>query len=254
MAAATLRPVGAWLGASCGRLKERGLTLSGLLLFGLVAAILGAALVYALAFVFVGFLRGWDNLGRIASDPRRLGIFLEESAGAITLFNLLAAFVALRVQCWVFHAAIHASGDERVGFREALRRGKSRGYGFLALFVMQQILVQVGMVLLVLPGIALTVLLGLAPWSFAKDGTGVFESLGASARMAKGRFFGLLGRLLLAVLIAVPVMVVPVLGWLLGPAWVLVAWSLLHEDLRAPVPARTAPAAARPIRPRRVPA
>ena len=254
MATASLQPVGAWLGSSFSRLKQRWFTLSMLLLFGFLATVLSVALVYVFAVVFVGFLRGWDNLGRTLADPRKLGIFLEQSRGAFAMFNLLAGFVALRMYCWFFHAAIHASADASLGVRAALGRGKSRSYGFLALFVVQQIILQVGILLFVVPGIILAVLLGFAMWAFARGEAGVFQSLGHSTRMVKGRFLGVLGRMLLVALIGIPFMIVPVVGWLVGAAWMLVAWSLLYDNLRERVPAPVAPSPTRPLEHTRAPA
>ena len=256
MANASLQPVGVWLGSSFSQLKHRWLPLTMLLLVGFLATVLSVALVYGLAVVFVGFLRGWDNLGRTLSDPRKLGIFIEQSRGALMMFNLLAGFVALRMYCWYFHAAIHASADASLGVRAALRRGKSRSYGFLALFVVQQIILQLGMLLFILPGIILTVLLGFAMWAFARDEAGVFQSLGHSARMVKGRFLGVFGRMLLVGLIGIPFMIVPVIGWLVGTAWMLVAWSLLYDNLaeRERVPAAVAPSPTRPLEQTRAPA
>ena len=92
---------------------------------------------------------------------------------------------------------------------------------------------------------------GFAPWVFARSGAGVVQSLGDSARLVKGRFLGLLGRLLPVGLVCIPFALVPLVGWLLGAAWALCAWGLLYEDLRQPAPATVAPSATRPLRTKR---
>lgn len=230
----SLRPVGELLGESFGRLKGRLLTLSSLFVFGFFALLLSVGLVYTLGIVFFGFIHGWNNVTHMLMDPRKLQYFLEESQGAFLVLNLLAAFVALRVYSWILLAAIHASMDASLGFGGSLKRGKGRGLAFLILFVVQQVVLQMGMMLFVLPGIALAVLLGFAFWVFAREDAGVFQSLGASAKLARGHFFGVLGRMLLLGLIGMVIMVVPVIGWLVGAAWILLAWSLLYEDLREP--------------------
>jgi hypothetical protein len=79
----------------------------------------------------------------------------------------------------------------------------------LALFVVPQVILQVGAMLFLLPGIILPVWLGFACWVFAGERAGVFLSLGGSARMV---------------------------GWLVGGAWMLLAWGLRYEDLRGPSP------------------
>ena len=95
MADAALQPVGAWLKASFGQLRKRWATLSLLMLLGFVGMLLSVTFVYALGFVFFGFIQGWDTVTGTLADPRKLGIFLGESQGAVALFNVLAALVAL---------------------------------------------------------------------------------------------------------------------------------------------------------------
>lgn len=231
-----LKPVGGWLGESFGQLRGRWITLSALFVIGCFALLLGVVMVYGLGFAFYGFIQGWDNMMRVFLDPRKIQYFLEEAKGAFTLLNLLAAFVALRVYCRVLLAAIHASMDPSLGVRDSLRKGKGRGYAFLVLFVVQQLILQAGMVLFILPGIILAVWLGFAFWAFAREESGVFRFLGDSARMVKGHFFGVLGRMLLLALIGGAMMIVPVIGWLVGGAWIFLAWGLLYADLRGPSP------------------
>ena len=245
----SLQPVGEWLGESFSQLKGRWITLTMLFVFGFFALLLSVALVYVLGFVFFGFIQGWNNVTRMLTDPWKIQYFLEESRAAFTILSLLATFIALRVYCWILLSAIHASMDASLGFRGSLKRGKGRGYAFLILFVVQQIILQIGMVLFVLPGIALAVLLGFAFWAFARENTGVFQSLTDSTKMVKGHFLGVLGRMLLLGLIGVVIMMVPVIGWLVGSAWIFLAWSLLYNDLRdSYVPARVTTAAKRPAR------
>jgi hypothetical protein len=245
MGQTSVRPVGGWLGDSFGRLKENWLTLCGLCVFGVAIIAAGVAAVYLLGFAFLGFLQGWDNLKIALSNPTRIGYLIEESRGAFALFNLVAFLVGLRLYCWILKAAIHASIDPTTGFGEALRKGNDRGYAFLALIVVQQVLLNVGFMLLILPGIIMAVWFGFALWACARDESGVFGSLGDSARAVKGHFFGVFGRMLVVGLIGGSMMVVPVIGWLVGGAWMLVAWGCLYEDLTAP---RPAPVVARPPR------
>src|SRR5688572_16880988 len=97
-----LQPVGTWIDESFSRLKDRILTLTLIGLFGGFMIVLGIVAVYGLGIAFFGFMHGWDNLLRIAVDPTKLGYLVEESKGAVALLNLLAAFVGLRLYCWLF--------------------------------------------------------------------------------------------------------------------------------------------------------
>ncbi len=45
-----------------------------------------------------------DTMMRVALDPRKLGYLIDEAKGGFALLNLLAAFVALRIYCWMLLA------------------------------------------------------------------------------------------------------------------------------------------------------
>lgn len=241
----SVRPVGEWLGDSFSRLKETWLTLCGLFVFGSCVIAVGVVAVYGVGVGFLGTLQGWDNLKRVVLDPTRLSYLIEESRGAFALLNLVAILVGLRLYCWILKAVIHTSIDPSTGFGAALGKGNERGYAFLALFLVQQVILNAGIILLILPGIIMAVWFGFSLWACARDESGVFASLGDSARAVKGHFFGVFGRMLLLGLIGGAMMIVPVIGWLVGAAWMLVAWSCLYENLTAPQPA---PVVARPPR------
>lgn len=234
MPGSPMRPVGEWLGASFGRLRENWLTHCALAVFGFCVIAAGVLAVYGLGIGALAFAQGWDTLKRNLGDPTRLGYMMEESRGALTLLNLLACFIGLRLYAWTFKAAVHASIDPSAGFGAALRRGNERALPFLGVLIVQQIVVGAGMVLLIVPGLILAVRLGFAPLACARDGSGVFGSFGDSARAVQGRFFGVLGRMILAGLIGGAMMVVPIVGWLVGHAWVLTAWGCLFDELTAP--------------------
>jgi hypothetical protein len=121
--------------------------------------------------------------------------------------------------------------------------------------VVQNVIVQIGMALFVVPGLVLAVLFGFAPFAFAREGKGVFGSLGASCRAVSGHFLGVLGRMLLLGLVCIAIAIVPVLGWIAAPCLALLAWAELHRDLTAPAPAMTARPRPKPVaaRPRTIP-
>src|SRR5262245_4041113 len=190
MAQTSVRPVGEWLRVSFGRFKENGLTLCGLFVFGVFVIAAGIVAVYALGLTALALVQGTETLKRNLLDPTRLGYLIEESRGAFTLFNLLASLVGLRIYAWILKAAVHASIEPSSGFAEALRRGNERIYPFLGALIVQQILLNLGFMLLILPGLVMAVWFGFALWACARDRSGVFGALGDSARAVKGHFFG----------------------------------------------------------------
>jgi hypothetical protein len=236
----SLAPIGQWLGQSFARLKGSLLTLSIIFIIGFVTVTLGCVLVYALGVVSFGFIQGWGNVMAMVTNPSRLQAFGEQNQSLIFIVNLLAWLVGLRMFCWATLAAIHAASDESLGVRAAFKAGKSRGYGFLALFVILQIILMIGIMLLILPGLILAVLLGFTLWVFARENAGMLASLGRSVKLVKGHFLGVLGRMILVGLIGALIMIIPIIGWLVAPAFMMLAWSTLYMQLSDAVPAPVA--------------
>ena len=240
MARGRLSPVGQWLGQSFSGLKTRLLPLSIIFVVGFVGVMAGMLLVYVIGAVLFGFIQGWGLVVATVTNPQRLQAFVAQNQLVILVFELLATLVGLRIYCWATLAAIHAASFDSTGVRAAFRAGKGRGYGFLGLFIVVQVLIGIGAVFFLLPGLIVAVFLGFSLWVYALENAGVFASLGISARLVKGRFLGVLGRMLLVGLIASVIMVIPIIGWLVGAALLMVAWSKLYIELSDFEPARQA--------------
>lgn len=240
MASGRLLPVGQWLGQSFGVLKTRLLSLCLIFITGFVCLVLGLVLVYVLGAILFGFIQGWSVVMSMVTNPYRLQAFVAQNQTLILVFELLAALVALRIYAWAALAAIHAASHDSLGVRAAFRAGKGRGYGFLGLFIILQIVVAIGFALFFLPGLILSVFLSFALWVFALENAGVIASIRISAGLVRRRFLGVLGRMILVGFLGMLIGVIPVIGWLVGPALVMVAWSLLYIHLSEYEPAPAA--------------
>lgn len=166
--------------------------------------------------------------------------------GAASLVSLLGG---LWLSTWTQAAAIRAAGrDEGPG--DALRRGWRQTPAFAAVLSLVTLAAGGGFVLLIVPGLALSVLLFFAPF-YQLDG----EDLGLGAvELSFARVKPLLGevstRLLLAGLIAWMPSRIPYVGWLIGPLWApfgLTACARLAADLRTLRPAPERPSLGRAV-------
>ena len=232
--AATLPPVGEWLGRSFRLAFARWTTL---FLLGAVSWLLSAVIVVVLfagVIATIGLVHGWDMLPRLvdpedvyaASGDPTLGLMFQA-------VGFLAAFLVLRITTTYLLAMTHATLDGTSGFRESLRRAKRRSYRFLGMVLLHQIGIMLASLLLIVPGILLAIWWSVAPQVFAAEDLGIRATLGRSRALVRGRWWGVFGRTLLLSLVASAVMIVPIAGWVLGPCLALCGMAELYRDLSA---------------------
>lgn len=257
----TLPPVGEWLGRSFRALGRRFFALTGLAILGGMTAFLGAALVYLAAGAAVYFFADPQALQSVSAGGG-IAALAQEPSFAMMIFgvHLLAGFVAMRMWCWFFLAMVHLTADPGMTFGSALGTARKRSFAFLGLLIAQNFLIQIGMFLLIIPGLILSVYLGFSAWAFARDGAGIGASMKESLSAVKGRWFGVFGRMLLLGLVCTAMMIVPIAGWIAAPLLALCACGELFSDLspsrsmaaaRTAPRTRTAPMTATPSTPRR---
>lgn len=159
--------------------------------------------------------------------------------GGASMASLLAG---LWLSTWTQAAAMRAaSSDEGPG--AALRRGWRQTPAFAWVLSLVMLAAGGGFVLLIVPGLILSVLMFFAPFyqmSGEDHGMGAVE---LSVARVRPFLSAVSGRLSLIVLIAWLPSWIPYVGWLIGPLWApfgLVACARLADDLKTltPAPAR----------------
>lgn len=160
--------------------------------------------------------------------------------GVASMVSLLAG---LWLSTWAQAAALRAaSRDEGPG--AALSSGWRQTPAFAWVLSLVMLAAGGGFVLLIVPGLILSVLLFFAPFYQMADedqGMGAVELSFARVRPVFGEVSV---RLFLAGLIAWLPSRIPYLGWLIGPLWApfgLVAFARLADDLKALAPAPERP-------------
>ncbi|MEK7234891.1 MAG: hypothetical protein AAB268_13835 [Elusimicrobiota bacterium] len=155
---------------------------------------------------------------------------------------MVALLVGLWLSTWTQAAAIRAASNDD-GAGAALRGGWRQTPAFAWALSLVMLAVGGGFVLLIVPGLILSVLLFFAPLYQMADedqGMGAVELSFARVRPVFG---AVCVRLFLTGLIAGLPSWIPYVGWLIGPLWApfgLVACVRLAQDLKAltPAPAR----------------
>ncbi|MBI5624999.1 MAG: hypothetical protein HY924_14580 [Elusimicrobia bacterium] len=197
--------------------KSRLATLLFVSIIALVLIILAAVIPPA-----CGFL-----LGRLAPGLK----------GAAASLGVLAAVIAvLWSLSWATAATCAAVVYKDAGAKECYSRSRPRVFALLWVHLLAGLLVMGGYVLLIVPGILLTVWFFFAPFVCIAEDLGGFDALLKSREYVRGRWFSVAWRLLTAWLVIVLIQVIPVVGQLLS----FILWPLpflmsflLYQDLKA---------------------
>lgn len=121
----------------------------------------------------------------------------------------------------VVQGHLKASRDEAPAWAD-LKAGFARYGQAVLLALLTVLIVAVGFVLLVIPGIYVMVRIAFAPYRFIQDGVGAVDAIKASFEDTKGRWWRTFG----LILMAIPLIVVGALALFVG---IFVALPLIHQ-------------------------
>ena len=135
--------------------------------------------------------------------------------GVVLLFIIIG--IILEVANLVLQ--IKVGSDQKLSFSKIFSQTFSKIFSVIGLMIMNIIIVAIGLVLLIVPGIFAIHRLIMSPYILIDQNTGVFEAMGKSNNLAKtnsGAVWGLLGVLLIIIVIAFVLSVIPLIGALLA--------------------------------------
>jgi hypothetical protein len=228
-----LPPAGDLLRRSFSGLGSAWATMLGLVVAGVALCALAVFLVFGFAFGILAVARGEEVMQRIQANPDALKDMLEDPTMGLLfmLLYVLAILVVIRIWCTFALALMHVAAAPTIGFRASLRLAKRRSLGFIGMLILQQIAVSIALLALILPGIWLAIRLNMAPLALAREDAGAVDSLKRSFEMTGGRFWAVLGRLLLIGIVGGLISIVPIVGWVVGPCVQLLGIGQLYHDL-----------------------
>lgn len=153
--------------------------------------------------------------------------------GPLISVLVMTSFMFLAVT-WVAAASIYAIVDE-TGVKESLGLALGRIRAFLWLFSLVGLIIGGGYGLLIIPGILFTVWFFFAQYILAAEDTRGMDALLKSREYVRGHGWAVFGRILLAMLVCVPLSLIPLIGPLLsilfGP-FMLIYANEIYQDLR----------------------
>lgn len=161
------------------------------------------------------------------TNPRKLGLFI--------ILTLLIGFVGLWGKSAGYVAVIKTGKDEK----EILKLGYRKMWKFFLIMLVSGIIIVLGLVALVIPGIIFSVRYSMSPFLVMEKNLGIKAALSESSKMVKGKFWKLLGRFivfgLFTFLISLLMELVPYGGGYLlttfaAPLFIL-PFYLLYKDM-----------------------
>lgn len=180
-------------------------------------------------------------------------VTLNSGMGGIVFFVLI--IVAVLIGIWV-QLALYNSIIFGTGFKESFKQGEGKVLSYIWLSIITGLIVLIGFILLIIPGILFLVWFSFAPVILVAEGLKGKQALSKSKSYVKGYFASVLGRLfvlgLIALIISFAGTLLPktfenifniVFGFIAGPIGVAFDYLLyknlkeIKEPLQIPTPA-----------------
>ncbi|MEJ2324834.1 MAG: hypothetical protein P8Y77_08620 [Nitrospirota bacterium] len=207
-----LESIGDLLGATWLLYKGRFWVLVGLY-------VLSAALVVALP-------------AAIAALGAIIAATVPFAGGAVFGASLLATLAGMLGSIWAFGAFLAASCDETMKFGEALGTGWRRLWSLLWLYLMAGYVVGGGLMLFVLPGLAMLVWFFASQFIIFEEGERGMDAVLKSRAYVRGFGWDVFLRLLVITVLALLASLVPVVGSLLFTPFMVLFMVHIYKDLR----------------------
>lgn len=166
-----------------------------------------------------------------------LFLFLPDFRHVILLASIFPASAAT-IWCanWALTALFTAIADNTCGIKEAFRCAKPVTLAHIWLTMLMGLVIAGGYMLLIVPGVVLTVWFFFAPLILINEDVRGMEALLKSKEYVRGRWLGVCWRLIAIWFISVVISCIPVIGQLLAFLFIpfsLVCSFLIYQELRS---------------------
>ena len=154
------------------------------------------------------------------------------------LLFLIGVLLAIIISIWIQVALIYAVKEENVGMgvKNLLMMVRSKMASYYWVVFLHAVIVFVGFILFVIPGIIFSVWFCLSQYALVFEGKKGMQALSRSRQLVKGYWWQVVGRLLLLVLIAMVVSSISKLGFLINSLFTvpfaIIYIYAIYEDLK----------------------
>ncbi len=135
-------------------------------------------------------------------------------SGSYWVFIAVSVLINLIIGPALVLTQIKSAQGVKIGATQALKEGLRYIWRFIGLIICLYVVIAIGFVLLIVPGVFLLKRFLMSPYAMFRDKLGVIASMKQSAKLSKqpGAVWGLMGVFLLLSLLSL----IPVLGWIVG--------------------------------------
>lgn len=131
----------------------------------------------------------------------------------ISLFMIIFILFTTFIQAALFKYSIATARGEVIGYKEALSVGKHKFLGFLGVTLLLAIIITLGFILLIIPGIIFMYWFTYAPFVYIDEEVGVIEAFRRSKGYVKGKAGDFFGLIFTSQIVNIPSLI-PFIGWI----------------------------------------
>jgi hypothetical protein len=176
--------------------------------------------------------------GNETADTSVTGLFL-----ALILVILLL-FVAITPS--LIHTQLKGARGEKVSFNDALSYGLKKLFPFIGLTILTALAVLIGLILFVIPGLAVAFFLSLASYILIDKNIGVIDAMKESFELVKAHWKIVVGVIIVNFAISLP-QFIPGIGWIISAA-LGVAYFCLGAIVYVAITQKAAPKKAKVVK------
>lgn len=135
---------------------------------------------------------------------------VEDSAtlSADMLFFLVLIIVSLVVSAFMTIALVHAVADSSLTVKDLFKKAQAQFFKYLGFIILLSLVVTLGFIVLIIPGIWLSVVYAFGMYYLLLENKSIAESFGASKQLVKGRWWAVALRLLMLVAVSMAFFIV----------------------------------------------
>lgn len=161
---------------------------------------------------YSAFIGNVKTLLAIAAIPALLSVvvsYLEPDPQTVPSMTFIALMIITVIASLIMTVAlIFAVAHKNISAKEAYLKSVPQLLRYIAYAIVSSVLILIGFILLVIPGIWLTVCFAFGAYFLLLQGTSTKESLLASKALVKGRWWGVAVRLAVLMLLGMALMIV----------------------------------------------
>ena len=153
-------------------------------------------------------------------------------------FLLIGVLLAIILEIWIFSTLFYAlkQGDNNTKLKEVMSQGWQNLASFFWVGFLRGVIVLLGFICFIVPGIVFSIWFSFAPYVFIFEGKKGFEALKRSKELVKGKWWPIFWRIVIVMVISGLISSIrffgPIVNLLFTTPFIIVFFNNLYEDLK----------------------